>query len=51
LTPALGFIHGMGLREMPCFKGFGGWSSLFDELLKYIFTYSQIIIGNIPSVI
>jgi hypothetical protein len=23
--------------------------SYFDELLKYIFTYSQIVIGNLPA--
>jgi hypothetical protein len=25
------------------------WQAYFDDLLKYIFTYLQIIIGNVPA--
>jgi hypothetical protein len=32
-------------------KGLVAGQAYFDELMKYIFTYSQIIIGNVPSVI
>jgi hypothetical protein len=32
-------------------RGLAGGQSYFVELLKYISTYSQIVIGNIPSVI
>jgi len=32
-------------------KGLVSWQAYFVELMKYIFAYSQIIIGNIPSVI
>jgi hypothetical protein len=32
-------------------KGLAGGQSHFDDLLKYIFAYSQIFIGNVPAVI
>jgi hypothetical protein len=31
------------------FKGLMACQAHFDELLKYIFTYSQIIIGNLSA--
>jgi hypothetical protein len=30
-------------------KGLAVGQAYFDELLKYIFNYSQIIIGNVPA--
>jgi hypothetical protein len=30
-------------------KGLAGGQSYFDELMKYIFTYSQIVIGNLSA--
>jgi hypothetical protein len=30
-------------------KGLAVGQSYFDELLKYIFTYSQLVIGNLPA--
>jgi hypothetical protein len=42
------FIHGMELREMPCFRGLADGQSYFVELMKYIFTYLQNVIGNLP---
>jgi hypothetical protein len=40
LPLALGFLHGLKLKEMPCFKGFGEWSSLFRLIVEI---YFQII--------
>jgi hypothetical protein len=31
------------------FKGLAGGQAYFDELLKYIFTYSQLVIGNLSA--
>jgi hypothetical protein len=33
------------------FKGLMACQSYFSELLKYIFTYSQIFIGNVPAMV
>jgi hypothetical protein len=33
---------------MPCFQGFDGLSTIFDEKS---FTYLQNVIGNVPAVI
>jgi hypothetical protein len=30
-------------------KGLAGGQAYFDGLLKYIFTYSQLVIGNVPA--
>jgi len=46
LTLAVKFIHGIGLREMPCFKGFGGLSIIFD---KKSFKLLQIFVGNLSA--
>jgi len=32
-------------------RGLVGGQAYFDELLKYIFTYSQIVIGNLSAMI
>jgi hypothetical protein len=32
-------------------KGLVDGQAYFDELLKYIFTYSQIVIGNVPAML
>jgi hypothetical protein len=37
LTLAVGFVLRLLLRETPCFKGFGWWSSLFRLIVEIYF--------------
>jgi hypothetical protein len=38
-----------GCGECLVLKGLAGGQAYFDELLKYIFTYSQLVIGNLSA--
>ena len=41
------FIHGLELREMPCFKGFDGLSILFD---KKVLSYCRILLAMLSPI-
>jgi len=38
-----------GCGECLVFKGLVGGQAYFDGLLKYIFTYSQLVVGNLSA--
>jgi hypothetical protein len=46
-----GFFMAWDCGKCLVLKGFAGGQAYFDELLKYIFTYSQLVIGNLSAMI